>query len=324
MGGAIGVESTPGEGSTFSFGVRLPRAAAGTVVPVTPMATGADVVAGCRALVVDDNDTNRRILAEVLGGWNVEVVTASDGDAALRLVESARHHGQRFDAMLVDVHMPGMDGFTLVGELQARYGIAGTAILMLTSDRRPGDAARCRALGVAHHLIKPIQHHELRRALSALIDERDGRSRPAAVTADVPASATLPRLRILVAEDNVVNQRLATAMFKRLGHEAVIANDGAEAITALAQERFDVVFMDVQMPTMSGFDATAAIRAAERESKARGTSVRVPIIAMTAHAMSGDRERCLEAGMDDYITKPVSLAIIDAALRRLFADTAAA
>jgi signal transduction histidine kinase/CheY-like chemotaxis protein len=321
MGGAIGVESTPGQGSTFSFSVRLPVADAGTTVVAMPTAPVADAVSGRRALVVDDNDTNRRILAEVLGGWNIEVVTASDGDTALRHVDDAHQQGRRFDVLLVDVHMPGMDGFTLVGELQARYGIAGTAILMLTSDRRPGDSARCRALGVAHHLIKPIQHHELRRALHALIDEREGRSTPTpSVRADVaPAPTALPRLRVLVAEDNAVNQRLATAMFSRLGHEAVIANDGAEAVAAVAQGRFDVVFMDVQMPTLSGFDATVAIRAAER-----GTNVRVPIVAMTAHAMAGDRERCLDAGMDDYVTKPVSLAAIDGALRRLFASTAAA
>ena len=324
MGGAIGVESTPGEGSTFSFSVRLPRRRRRHGRRRRRRwPPDADVVAGCRALVVDDNDTNRRILAEVLGGWNVEVVTASDGDAALRAGRiRAPRTASASTSMLVDVHMPGMDGFTLVGELQARYGIAGTAILMLTSDRRPGDSARCRALGVAHHLIKPIQHHELRRALNALIDERDGRSRPAPVTAPTaPASATPPGgCACSWPRTTSVNQRLASAMLGRLGHDAVIVNDGAEAVAAVARSRFDVVFMDVQMPTMSGFDATAAIRAAE----ARRRGVRVPIIAMTAHAMSGDRERCLEAGMDDYITKPVSLATIDAALRRLFADTAAA
>jgi CheY-like chemotaxis protein len=239
--------------------------------------------------------------------------------------------GQRFDALLVDVHMPGMDGFTLVGELQSRYGIAGNAILMLTSDRRPGDSARCRALGVADHLIKPIQHHELKRALNALIDRREGRSASAdavpaassahAAGAHAAAGAPPPprRLRVLVAEDNVVNQRLASAMLSRLGHDAVIVQDGAEAVAAVARERFDLVFMDVQMPTMSGFDATAAIRAAERL-----TNVRVPIVAMTAHAMSGDRERCLDAGMDDYVTKPVSLAVIERTLQPLLAATAAA
>ena len=277
-------------------------------------------MAGCRALVVDDNDTNRRILTEVLHGWSVDVTGAADGEAALREVQAAQQHGRRFDILLVDVHMPGMDGFALVGELQTRYGIAGTAVLMLTSDRRPGDSARCRALGVAHHLIKPIQHDELRRAVNALIDERDGRAAPAPRAATAAADAPPQRrLRVLVAEDNAVNQRLASAMLGRLGHEVVIAPDGAEAVAAVADSRFDVVFMDVQMPTMSGFDATAAIRAAER-----GSDVHVPIIAMTAHAMSGDRERCLDAGMDDYITKPVSLATIDGALRRLFATTAAA
>ncbi len=331
MGGSIGVQSAQGEGSTFSFTVRLALAEPGALAPEPAVPAAVNLAAGCRALVVDDNDTNRRILAEVLRGWNVEVTMASDGEAALQQVQVACDRGQRFDALLVDVHMPGMDGFTLVGELQSRYGIAGNAILMLTSDRRPGDSARCRALGVADHLIKPIQHHELKRALNALIDRREGRSASAdavpaassahAAGAHAAAGAPPPprRLRVLVAEDNVVNQRLASAMLSRLGHDAVIVQDGAEAVAAVARERFDLVFMDVQMPTMSGFDATAAIRAAERL-----TNVRVPIVAMTAHAMSGDRERCLDAGMDDYVTKPVSLAVIERTLQPLLAATAAA
>jgi CheY-like chemotaxis protein len=319
MGGTIGVESAQGQGSTFSFSLRLTVADPAAVSDTPPPAAG-NRVAGRRALVVDDNDTNRRILAEVLGGWNVDVTTAADGEAALREVEAATGRGRRFDILLVDVHMPGMDGFALVGELQARYGIAGSAVLMLTSDRRPGDSARCRALGVAHHLIKPIQHDELRRALNALVDEGEGRQAPAASAPAALAAPPAPRrLRVLVAEDNAVNQRLASAMLARLGHDAVIVNDGSEAVAALAAGGFDVVFMDVQMPTMSGFEATAAIRAAEA-----GTGVRIPIVAMTAHAMAGDRERCLEAGMDDYVTKPVSLAAIDAALRRFIATTAAA
>jgi signal transduction histidine kinase/DNA-binding response OmpR family regulator len=317
MGGAIRVESTQGHGSTFSFVLRLPVADPATVVAARPDRADADLVAGCRALVVDDNDTNRRILAEVLRGWDVQVTMAADGEAALHVVQAASERGERFDMMLVDVHMPGMDGFALVGELQTRHGIVGTAVLMLTSDRRPGDSARCRALGVTHQLVKPIKHDELRRALNALLDARDGRTVAAPSTADGPAlPAPLRRLRVLVAEDNVVNQRLASAMLARLGHDAVIAADGGEAVAAVAQGRFDVVFMDVQMPTLSGLEATAAIRAAEA-----GTNVRLPIVAMTAHAMSGDRERCLDAGMDDYVTKPVSLAAVDGALRRLFATT---
>jgi signal transduction histidine kinase/CheY-like chemotaxis protein len=320
MGGAIGVESTQGIGSTFGFSLRLPIADPEALVEAAVVSTDANQVAGRRALVVDDNDTNRRILAEVLRGWNVEATMAASGESALQEVEAARERGHRYDILLVDVHMPGMDGFALVAELQARFGVAGSAILMLTSDRRPGDSERCRALGVTQHLIKPIKHDELRRALNALIDEREGRSTPASNAGAVLAqAASMRRLRVLVAEDNAVNQRLATAMLARLGHEAVIAGDGADAVAAVAQHQFDVVFMDVQMPTMSGFDATAAIRDAER-----GTGVRVPIVAMTAHAMAGDRERCLAAGMDDYITKPVSLAAIDGALRRLFATTVAA
>jgi CheY-like chemotaxis protein len=320
MGGVIGVESTQGQGSTFSFSVRMPIADASTTIATTPVAADANLAAGCRALVVDDNATNRRILAEVLGGWHVDVTTAADGEEALRVVEADHVRAERFDILLIDVHMPGMDGFALVGALQARFGVAGAAILMLTSDRRPGDSARCHALGVAHHLIKPIQHHELRRAVNALLDERDGRAVEAPqAPAALPPSPAGRRLRVLVAEDNAVNQRLASAMLARLGHDAVIVDDGAAAVDAVARDRFDVVFMDVQMPTMSGFEATAAIREAER-----GTGVRLPIVAMTAHAMSGDRELCLAAGMDDYVTKPVSLATIERTLQRLLDTIAAA
>jgi CheY-like chemotaxis protein len=212
-----------------------------------------------------------------------------------------------------------MDGFALVGQLQSRFGVAGNAILMLTSDRRPGDSARCRALGVTQHLIKPIKHDELRRAVLAVIDLREGRTAIASSGLDAPAATARRRLRVLVAEDNAVNQRLASAMLARLGHDAVVVGDGAQAVAAVARQGFDAVLKEVQMPTLSGFDATAAIRAAER-----GTSVRVPIVAMTAHAMAGDRERCLDAGMDDYVSKPVSLAAIEGALQRLLAGTVAA
>jgi signal transduction histidine kinase/DNA-binding response OmpR family regulator len=311
MGGAITVQSAPGAGAEFSFVVALPI---GDAAPISVAETPDADLTGCCALVVDDNATNRRILAEVLATWRIDVVVAASGAEALHEIDILRSGGRRLDIMLIDVHMPGMDGFALVTELQSRFGPSQTAILMLTSDRRPGDLDRCRELGVAAHLIKPIRHAELRHALNSVVradGAADGALVPMRRAATSPAPS--PALHVLVAEDNVVNQRLAAAMLARLGHHAVIVSDGGEAIDAVARERFDVVLMDVQMPGVSGLDATMAIRASEQGASSR----RLPIVAMTAHAMSGDRDRCLEAGMDDYITKPVSLASVDAALRRV-------
>jgi len=176
---------------------------------------------------------------------------------------------------------------------------------MLTSDRQPGDLDRCRELQVAAHLIKPVRQAQLRQAVAAATGPRgETGARPAAV-AGVSAAGDSERLRVLVAEDNAVNQKLARAMLTRLGHASVLASDGREAIAEWTTGGFDVIFMDVQMPDLDGFDATREIRRLEA-----GTGVRVPIVAMTAHAMPGDRERCLAAGMDDYVTKPISLAEI--------------
>jgi CheY-like chemotaxis protein len=269
-----------------------------------------DALAGCRALVVDDNATNRQILEEVLRLWRVDVTTAASGAEALDVIAASVDTGRPFQMLLVDVHMPGMDGFTLVGDAQRRFGIAGAAVLMLTSDRRPGDFARCQALGVAAHLIKPVRHDELRRALDGLLRTGGSAAVAPAVQPGVPGSAGRG-LSVLVAEDNAVNQRLAAAMLARLGHRAVIVADGRQAVEAVSREAFDLVLMDVQMPEMSGLDAAAAIRRAEA-----GSDRRLPIVAMTAHAMQGDRDACIEAGMDDYITKPVSLASVEAALHR--------
>jgi CheY-like chemotaxis protein len=299
MGGTFSLTSREGHGSIFSF-TAVCGAAEGvdTRTPAGPI----DVAPGQRVLIVDDNATNRRILDETLRLWGFTPTLAPDAATALAALDEARAIGQPFRILLVDVHMPGTDGFALLEQARAGHDLSSAVVVMLTSDRQPGDLERCRELEVAAHLIKPVRQSQLRQALASAagqrIDAGSGTgSRAVAVRSDAD------RLRVLVAEDNLVNQKLAKAMLARLGHDCVLASDGREAIAEWSQGRYDVVFMDVQMPNLDGFEATREIRRLEA-----GTGSRVPIVAMTAHAMPGDRERCLAAGMDDYVTKPISLA----------------
>ncbi|MEO5821349.1 MAG: response regulator [Vicinamibacteraceae bacterium] len=300
MGGTIALTSREGHGSIFTFTV---AAGAADGVEARP-ATLTDATPGQRVLVVDDNETSRRILDETLRLWGFVPTLAADGKAALTALDASRLAGTPFDLLLVDVHMPGIDGFTMLEVARSRHDLAGTVVVMLTSDRPPGDLDRCRDLQVAAHLIKPVRQSQLRQALATAAGQRP----EAAVMAgprQVPVATAADRLRVLVAEDNVVNQKLAAAMLSRLGHACVLASDGREAIAEWGADDYDVIFMDVQMPNLDGFDATREIRRLEA-----GSGVRIPIVAMTAHAMPGDRERCLGAGMDEYVTKPISLTEI--------------
>ena len=314
MGGRIELSSEPERGSTFSFTVRVGIAPA-QAAPARAMS--ASSLRGLSVLVVDDNETNRRILEELLRLGGLAPTMASSGAEALAAIETAQRRGLPFRMLLVDVHMPGMDGFSFVAEAQSRFGVEGSTVVMLTSDRRPGDLDRCRELGLAAHLTKPIQHWALEQTMlgvmsrEAVVVSREPATQPA-------AAAPARRLRVLVAEDNVVNQKLAAALIARRGHDPVVVSNGQEAVSAWTNEPVDVIFMDVQMPEMDGFQATALIREAERS---RGTHV--PIVAMTAHAMTGDRDRCLEAGMDDYVTKPISFKEVDRILQQVVQGLAA-
>ncbi|MFY9727249.1 MAG: response regulator [Bryobacteraceae bacterium] len=315
MGGRIWVESEAGRGSVFHFTSQTAAAAREVAAP----AQEAEALAGVSVLVVDDNATNRRILAETLAGWGIEVSLAEDGPAALEQLARAAHAGAPFGLVLTDVQMPEMDGFALVRKMRESPELAQSVVMMLTSSGQKGQVARCRQEGIASYLTKPVRRAELRAALRNALQPNSGARAPSAAPAAVADSAgretVSRRLRILLVEDNTVNQIVARKLLERRGHEVTVAGNGREALEQIDTQAFDLILMDVQMPEMDGFETTAALRA--REAK---TGQHLPIIAMTAHAMKGDQMRCLDAGMDGYVTKPIStsalFATIEAACRQ--------
>ncbi len=308
MGGRIRVESEPGHGSTFHFTAffKLPKATVEATLPEEP-----ENLRGLPVLVVDDNATNLGVLQEMLSNWHMAPQTASAGSGALKLLQQARAQGRPFALVLLDADSPGMDGFTLARQIKATPELAGPVILMLTSNRQLGDTARCQESGVAIQLVKPITQSEL---LDAILLTIGGHAlyRTEKQTPRPPTRTDGRSLRLLLAEDNLVNQKVALALLEKQGHTVVVANNGREVLALLEKcnyEGFDAVLMDVQMPELDGFDTTAAIRMGDSQ---RG--VHTPIIAMTAHAMVGDAERCLAAGMDGYVAKPIRVSDLTAEL----------
>ncbi len=296
MGGRIWVESRPGLGSTFCVNARLGVSAGVLDRPSRRQMT----LDGLPILVVDDNATNRQILDELLTRWGLKPTAVEGGRAALAAIRRAGDAGDPYRLVLLDMMMPEMDGFAVAERIGRAPEPAGTAVVMLSSADRAGDAERCRTLGIAAYLRKPVKASELLDSILAVL----GAEPLAQVEPPAPMPGAPPppsrRLRVLLAEDNPVNQRLAVALLEDRGHTVVVANDGREAVEILDRESLDLILMDVQMPRMDGFQATSAIRAKEA-----GAGRRIPILAMTAHAMKGDRERCLAAGMDGYISKPI-------------------
>jgi PAS domain S-box-containing protein len=310
MGGKIWVESEMGRGSQFHFTVRLGRADAqemklGTVAP-------AELLRGVKVLVVDDNQTNCRILEGMLSRWQMKPRAVNGGKAAIEELWAARGADEPYRLILTDMHMPDMDGFALIEEIRRRPELATATIMMLTSAGHRGDALRCKELEVAAYLLKPIRQSELREAVARVLGARQQNGAIPLITRFSLQDAREPDayLSVLLAEDNLVNQRLAVRLLEKRGHRVVVVATGLEALAALEKEKFDLVLMDVQMPEMDGLEATAAIR-----EKEKGTGMRQAVVALTAHAMKGDREKCIAGGMDGYLTKPIRPQELDQLLQ---------
>ncbi len=310
MEGRIWVESELGQGSTFHFTALFE-------VSDSPngVLSNSTSLAGRRVLVVDDNATNRLILDEILRNWLMEPKLAEGAIAAIQELEAAVAADRPFDLILTDANMPEVDGFTLVEELRRRPALAGHVIMMLTSGGHADDLTRCGALGIASYLIKPLKQSELFDAIVEVLGVSDVEDTQAEHSDR--ATRHSRSLNVLLAEDSKVNQKLAIALLQKWGHHVLVANNGLEAVRAVEAGRFDVVLMDVQMPECDGLQATQLIRQFESQSGSH-----VPIVAMTAHALKGDEERCLSAGMDAYLTKPIRAPLLFAKLAEI-CDSAA-
>ena len=310
MGGEIWLESEAGKGSRFFFTAQL-RQVAEASEALEPLSLAE--LANVAVLVVDDSTTNSRILERVLSSWGMLPALAGNGPEALQMMQEAYQSGTAFPLVLLDFQMPQMDGFAVAERIKKTERFAAATIMMLTSGGKRGDAARCRELGVAAYLTKPIRQSELLDAVRLALGKKPDQEAPL-ITRHTIRERRRP-LQVLVAEDNLVNQMLVVTLLMKAGHEVALVGNGVEAVAAWKSQPFDVIMMDVQMPEMDGFEAVAQIRKQEIESGAH-----IPIIAMTAHALVGDRERCLAAGMDSYISKPLDpqrlLDSIDAAVAR--------
>ncbi|WP_435022670.1 response regulator (plasmid) [Tundrisphaera sp. TA3] len=315
MGGHLEVTSQPGRGSLFAFEVSfgLPPDPAGS-------ARAVETLGGVPILVVDDNATCRANLVEILSSWGATPAEVDDGPAALERIAEARAKERPFRIVLIDAIMPGMSGYAVAEAVSSDPDTPGPCVIMMTTIDHVGDRSRCNPRGIAGRLTKPICQSELMDALNACLDAKGSRA-PSSFPGDLSGEGSFSgrRYSILVAEDNLVNQKVMKGLLARNGHCVTIVGDGLQAMAALARERFDLVLMDIQMPEMDGFEAVAAIR----ESEIPGGR-RQPIIALTAHAMKGDRERCLDSGFDGYVIKPVRSDLLFEAIDRLMAPSTAA
>ena len=322
MGGEIGVISEPGQGSTFWFTLSVPVHGEATGPKRAPKD-----ISGSRILIVDDNEVNRAILLEQLGSWRFEAAAVASGREALSALRQASANNRPFELIILDQHMPGMNGSTVIATVREEPAIAGTAIVTLTSVDQHGDIRKMREHGVRGYLLKPARSSLLFDTIVDVLHDVHRDAGEDAVPdfsalrpADQPASAAIaggsddgrkesaeyrsegPAVSVLVAEDNEVNQSVAAQILEGAGFSYAIAGDGRQAVEMFATRRPKLILMDISMPEMNGLEAVRAIRAVE----ARHDMTPMPIIALTAHALKGDKEMCLEAGMDDYISKPIS------------------
>jgi PAS domain S-box-containing protein len=311
MGGKVWVESEPGKGSEFHFTARVGMG--GALASQLPVGLPEGMLRGVSVLVVDDNQTNRRILDRLLTRWGMRVFCVESGLNALVELNSARASGNPYRLILTDMHMPNMDGFSLVEQIRDTPDLAAATIMMLSSTGRSGDMARCQKLGLSAFLAKPVRQNELRDAIARALDRRRPQPDAASVpTLGVERRAAVPGtvLEILLAEDNAVNQRLATRMLQKRGHRVTVVSNGREAVELLERSSYDLVLMDVQMPLLDGIAATTLIREREKE-----TGIHQAIVALTAYAVKGDQDRCLAAGMDGYLPKPIRPEELDGLLQ---------
>jgi len=311
MGGKIWVGSEVGKGSEFHFTIRV--GTADSPIPHAQSNLFYELLSGARVLVVDDNRTNRFILERMLARWGMRPECVESGEAALRELMFGFESSDPFRLILTDKQMPVMDGFSLVEQIRCRPEISASNVVMMSSGAHRGDLARCQELGFAAYLTKPVRQNELRDAIARSLERREKQTetKAAAPIKDRRADQKTNPLHVLLAEDNTVNQRLATRLLEKRGHRVTVANNGQEAISLLEGASFDLVLMDVQMPLIDGLEATRIIRKREKETRAH-----LPIVALTAHAIKGDEERCLDAGMDSYLVKPIRPEELDAVLHR--------
>ncbi len=303
MGGKIKVTSEAGKGSTFHFTAHfdLQKTQPENQDYLSGTSLDPDQLRNLPVLIVDDNATNRRILEEILNNWKMKPTSVVDGPSAIQAMKRSKADGKPFPLVLLDACMPEMDGFEVARQIKLDPELTSATIMMLSSANQAVDSARCREMGIAVYMVKPIRQSELLDAIMTALGNLPS-STPTQQPATHPIQKARRSFHILLAEDNPINQKLAIRLLEKWGHSVTVANNGVEAVREFEKGNFDLILMDVQMPEMGGFEATRVIREKEQT---KGTHL--PIIAMTAHAMKGDRERCLESGMDGYLSKPIQI-----------------